>query len=219
MARVNLERRAEIGRERRARTRATILDAARSCYAQPGVQPVTIEMLTQAAGVAKGTFYVHFPDLATLEAELGDEILGALAERHQAALGLVADPLTRIATVVTILLLDLAQRPVQARLVARAIAVLPDFALAVQDRLRNDIVQVRDAGVLQIGSPCLAAHVVVAIVAQAAQLIGAGELEATGIGDLVRAILRSLGCAPQDAARRVETALGHAEAIIRTRLD
>ena len=65
----------------------------------------------------------------------------------------------------------------------------------------------------------VAAYVVVAIVAQAAQLIGAGELEATGIGDLVRAILRSLGCAPQDAARRAETALGHAEAIIRTRLD
>jgi len=213
MARVNLERRAEIGRERRARTRATILDAARICYAEPGSQQVTIEMVTQAAGVAKGTFYVHFTDLAALEAELGDEILNALAGRHQAALGLVPDPLTRIATVVTIFLLDLAQKPVQARLVARAISALPDFAQAVQERLRNDLSQSREVGLLQIGSPCLAAHIVVAMVAQAAQLLGAGALDEVGIRDLVRAILRALGCPPEDAVSRAAEAQGAARAI------
>jgi hypothetical protein len=33
MARVNLERRAEIGLAKRSRTRAAILEAARTCYA------------------------------------------------------------------------------------------------------------------------------------------------------------------------------------------
>jgi len=66
MARVNLARRAEIGSEKRARTRAAILDAARDCYATTTDGSVTVDAVMQAAGLAKGTFYVHFnPSFAT----------------------------------------------------------------------------------------------------------------------------------------------------------
>jgi AcrR family transcriptional regulator len=67
MARVSLERRAAIGEAKRARTRAAILEAARACYADPGTSPATVEAVTQAAGLAKGTFYLHFRDLQALE--------------------------------------------------------------------------------------------------------------------------------------------------------
>lgn len=213
MARVNLERRAEIGREKRARTRALILAAARGCYADPAAPQVTVEVLTRAAGVAKGTFYVHFPDLNTLEAELGDEIIDALAQRHQAVLEIVSDPLTRIATVTMIFLRDLAQAPARARLVSHAVAALPDFAQAVQARLHNDLAEARDAGRLAVGAPGLAAQIVVTMVAQGAQMLGRGALDAAGVPDLVRALLRALGSPPDDAAARTETAIATAEAI------
>ena len=66
MARVNLERRAEIGLAKRNRTRAAILEAARDCYAAPNAAPVTVHAVMQAAELAKGTFYVHFADLGAM---------------------------------------------------------------------------------------------------------------------------------------------------------
>jgi AcrR family transcriptional regulator len=81
MARVNLERRAEIGLAKRNRTRAAILEAARACYAAPKAAPVTVDAVMQAAGLAKGTFYVHFEDLGALEAELGETLTEELDRR------------------------------------------------------------------------------------------------------------------------------------------
>ena len=154
MARVNLERRAAIGEAKRARTRAAILDAARACYAAPGTAPVTVEAVTQAAGLAKGTFYLHFPDLATLEAELGDALIADLSERLEPARLAVGDPLTRMATAVTILLRDLAAEPAQARLAAHAVVAIPEVAKAVQARLRGDLADAQSAGLSRsVGRP------------------------------------------------------------------
>lgn len=214
MARVNLERRAEIGREKRARTRAAILEAARACYAVPGAPQVTIDEVTRAAGVAKGTFYVHFTDLNALEAELGDAIIETLAGLHDAVLTHEADPLTRMATVATIFLRDLAQAPAQARLVTRAIAELPDFAQAVQERLRGDLAEAAAGGQLAPGILDLAPHIVVSLVAEGAQLLGAGRFDSAQLPELLRAILRALGAAPESAAKRVEAAGARADAII-----
>lgn len=211
MARVNLERRAEIGREKRARTRAAILEAARVCYSEPDGTPITIESVTQAAGVAKGTFYVHFTDLAALEADLGDAIIQELADRHESARQAVADPLDRMATAVAIFLRDLAASPAQARLVSRAIVALPDVATAVQGRLRGDLSEAQLAGDLSLDSLDLAVRIVVALVQQAAALSGAGKLGADAIPELIRAILRALGCTPERAAERTRTAIANAD--------
>ena len=128
MARVNLERRAEIGLAKRNRTRAAILDAARACYAAPKAAPVTVDAVMQAAGLAKGTFYVHFADLGALEAELGEALTEELDRRLQPARLAADHPLTRLATALTVLLRDLARSPAQARLVARAATEIPDVA-------------------------------------------------------------------------------------------
>lgn len=211
MARINLERRAAIGEAKRARTRATILEAARACYAAQDMASVTVEAVTQAAGLAKGTFYLHFPDLATLEAELGDALITDLTELLEPARLAVDDPLTRMATAVTIFLRHLAAAPTQARLVARAVVTLPDFAQAVQARLRGDLANAQAAGLLAIGSADLAARIVVGLAEQAAWLFGAGRIDASAIPDIVRAILRAMGCTPDDAAKRADEAARNAD--------
>ena len=74
MARVDLARRAQIGRDRRARTRAELIRAARTLYAARTFDSVTVDDVVSAARVAKGTFYVHFDDLDDLQSIVGRRI-------------------------------------------------------------------------------------------------------------------------------------------------
>jgi AcrR family transcriptional regulator len=212
MARINLERRAAIGEAKRARTRAAILEAARARYTAPTNGAVTVEAVMQAAGLAKGTFYLHFPDLATLEAELGEALIGDLDQRLQPARLAVSDPLSRLATMLTLMLRDLAAAPAQARLAARAVATIPDVARAVQAHLREDLAETHSEDRLAIGSIDLAARIVAAIFEEAARDLGDGRIDATAIPDIVRAVLRAMGCAPKDAAKRADEATRNADA-------
>jgi AcrR family transcriptional regulator len=212
MARVNMERRAEIGREKRARTRAALLDAARDCFSAADGMMVTVDAVTQSAGVAKGTFYLHFNDLSELEAELGDALIAELTERLEPARSSVADPLTRMATGVTVFLGFLATAPDQARLAAHAIATLPNVGRAVQGRLRDDLGKAKAFGLLQVDSVDIAVGMVVALCEQAARMFGSGKIEADAIPEIVRAVLRAVGCAPADAQERADLAARNAEA-------
>ena len=60
LAKIDLRRRAEIGRQRRAKSRAQIVEAARFLFTSRPIAAVTIEDVTRQAQVAKGTFYSHF---------------------------------------------------------------------------------------------------------------------------------------------------------------
>jgi AcrR family transcriptional regulator len=214
MARVNLERRAEIGLAKRTRTRAAILEAARACYAAPKAAPVTVDAVMQAAGLAKGTFYVHFEDLGALEAQLGETLTEELDRRLQPARLTADHPLGRLATAVTVLLRDLARSPAQARLVARA--AIPDIVNAMQAHLRQDLSDAHAAGLLAVSRVELAARIVTALSRQAAQDLADGRIDETALPDIVRAILRAIGCTPRDAAMRADQAARHAEAFSRS---
>lgn len=211
MARVNLERRAEIGLAKRNRTRASILEAARRCYAAPTPAPVTVDAVMQAAGLAKGTFYVHFEDLATLDAELGETLTEELDRRLQPARLAADHPLTRLATAVTVLLRDLARSPARARLVARAAAAIPNVVNAMQAHLRQDLADAHAAGLLAVAPIELAARFVTAINRQAAQDLAEGRIDDTAIPDIVRATLRAIGCAPREAIKHADAAELHAD--------
>ncbi len=212
MAQVNLERRAEIGLAKRSRTRAAILEAARGCYADTTAAPVTVDAVVRAAGLAKGTFYVHFEDLAALEAELGQTLIQELDQRLQPARLAGSDPLTRIATGVTVLLRGLAHTPVQARLVAGAATAMPDVVTAIQRHLHEDLTEAQAAGLLAVGSVELAARVVTALSQQAALDFADGRIDESAVPDIVRAILRAIGCAPREAARHASAGERHAQA-------
>jgi len=222
MARVNLARRAEIGSAKRARTRAAILEAARDCYAAASSGAVTVDAVMQAAGLAKGTFYVHFEDLSALEAELGAVLVEQIDERLQPARLAATDPLTRLATAMTIMLCLLAAmlrllaaQPARARLAARSAARIPGLGEAVYVRLREDLAAAEAAGRLALPSSDLAARIIFAIAVQAAEDLGLGRIDATTIPDIVRATLRAIGCAPADAAARADKASRSADKFAR----
>lgn len=94
----NLQRRKEIGAERRERTRAKLLAAAALVLAEHGEQKATIDDFIQAAGVARGTFYNYYQTrgeiLDDLWAEVGrDPFVGI-----QKACASIKDPAERLVT-------------------------------------------------------------------------------------------------------------------------
>ena len=97
MSRIDLARRAQIGRDRRARTRAELIRAARILYAARTFDSVTVDDVVNAAELAKGTFYVHFDDLDDLQSVLGDELAREFDELLQPRRLSLDDPIERIA--------------------------------------------------------------------------------------------------------------------------
>jgi len=71
---VDLARRAEIAANRRHKTRARLLDAARGLFGRDGGRATRVEDICEAAGIARGTFYNYFPSFDALQGELFEEL-------------------------------------------------------------------------------------------------------------------------------------------------
>lgn len=70
-------------------TRADLVTAARKLFVDTGFADTSVEAVTGAARVSKGTFYSHFPDKKAMFAELYTELLqqvGALCDRTSEAI-------------------------------------------------------------------------------------------------------------------------------------
>ena len=89
---VDLARRAQIGQERRARTRAQLIEAANKLIARQAVESITIDDIVKEAGVAKGTFYVHFEDMHALVVAVADGLIEIFDELLQPQRQSLADP-------------------------------------------------------------------------------------------------------------------------------
>ena len=72
-----------------ARNRRAVLGAARALFAERGVTCVTMEEISQAAGVGKGTLYRRFPNKGILCQALLDE---PTREFQQETMGIVGEP-------------------------------------------------------------------------------------------------------------------------------
>jgi AcrR family transcriptional regulator len=66
------------------------MNAAQRLFLERGVAPTTIEQITAAADVAKGTFYLYFPSKEAICAALGDRFGQQLRARIEAAVGQAA---------------------------------------------------------------------------------------------------------------------------------
>ena len=71
---INLQRRAEIGAERRARTRAAILTAGFEVLGGEHGRAARVEDICAAARIARGTFYYYFPSMEAFFEALSFEL-------------------------------------------------------------------------------------------------------------------------------------------------
>jgi len=69
----------------RAATRARLIEAGQALFAEQGLHGVTTHDVARAAGVAAGTFYLHFSDKHALFRELARRSVDGLLARLEAA--------------------------------------------------------------------------------------------------------------------------------------
>lgn len=67
--------------ERRRRTRSALQEAARSLVLEVGLGGLTVQAIVDRAGVARGTFYVYFPDPEAALGAVLDETFQELVAR------------------------------------------------------------------------------------------------------------------------------------------
>ncbi len=205
MARIDLARRAQIGRDRRARTRAELIRAARTLYAARPFDSVTVDDVVNAAEVAKGTFYVYFADLDDLQSELLREFDDLVHPRRLS----LDDPIERIATGCGAFINQAMRDPVWAVLIVRA-AARPGVARVARRRLNEDIRRAAASGRLHDVAPEIAFEFTIAITVRAMQSAAEGRLKPKHPPLIVAGILRAIGM-PAEEAREIAFRLVRAD--------
>jgi AcrR family transcriptional regulator len=203
MANVDPERRAQIGQEKRAKTRAQLISAANSLFAKRAVESVTVDDIVNEAGVAKGTFYVHFDDLNALTAAVADELVRTFDELLQPQRLSMPDPLMRIAFACNGFFEKALEDPPWAALVARMAWSFPTVGRVARSRLLEDLKLALKGVPQQDSSLGLNLEVVLGIVLQVLAAIGQRRLSSRDRQAAIGSILRAIGA----DGRRVKSTL------------
>ncbi|MFE2423343.1 TetR/AcrR family transcriptional regulator [Streptomyces hokutonensis] len=110
-------------------TRADLVATARKLFVHNGFAGTSVEAITGAALVSKGTFYHHFPDKKAMFAELYTELIqqvGALGDATSEAVRATPDEpaMTAVADLTHVFLRRTIDDPLHRELMAQAPAVL-----------------------------------------------------------------------------------------------
>jgi AcrR family transcriptional regulator len=193
MAKIDLARRAEIGREKRARTRAQIVEAGAMLLAERAPEALTVDAVVEAADVAKGTFYYHFQGIEELAAAVGEKLLKSFDDLLAPARLGMPDPIARMSFAFTEFVEKAIADPRWAQLVVRSAQAPTEFARSVRANLKADLAEARAQGRLTMQDIELAADVGLGILLQVMR----GTLQGRAAPDLVRqaldAALRAIG--------------------------
>ena len=215
MAKVNLQRRAEIGREKSTRTRAQLIAAAHSLFARQAIESITVDDVVKEAGVAKGTFYVHFADLSALTAAAADELVGTFDDLLQPGRLSLGDPVLRIAFACNGFIEKALEEPSWGIVVARMARSVASVGKVARRRLLEDLRRVAKEtpqGPTPI-SPQLGQEIVLGIMLQLLSAFGEGRLSSRDREGATGAILRAMGVSGQ----RVKSTLARMERLTHDR--
>jgi AcrR family transcriptional regulator len=201
MAKIDLARRAEIGRERRARTRAQILQATEILLAERPPDALTVDSIVDAAGVAKGTFYYHFQSIEDLTAAVGAKLAESFEDLLAPARLEKVDPIARISFGLTKFLEKAIAEPLWARLVIQSAQAPTGVRQSIRANLKADLAEAKAQGRLTMPDIELAADIVIGVwlgVARGTLERGAAPNLACEVLD---AVLRALGATQPEAGR------------------
>ena len=193
MAKVDLARRAQIGQEKRARTHAALVTAAKSLFALRSIESVTIDEIVAEAGLAKGTFYTHFDDLDALTAAAADELVAAFDDLMQPARLAIADPLDRIAFGCNAFIEKALEDPGWAQVVTRMARFHPAVGEGTRSRLLEDLRRALKNVAGPAPSPDLALEIVVGLMLQALSAFAEKRVSRDDREPALAALLRALG--------------------------
>lgn len=195
MANINLIRRAEIGREKRVKTRAQLVEAANVLFAGRAVESVTVDDVVQEAGVAKGTFYTHFDSLEALAAAVAEELVQSFDELLQPGRTALTEPALRIAFGCRAFIDKALNDSRWAAVVARMTATNPQSGDNIRRRLLEDLQHLSQ----EAPAAELNVEIVVGIMLHMLRVIGEDRLSSFDPDAVISAILRAIGLSAQRA--------------------
>jgi AcrR family transcriptional regulator len=196
---VNLNRRAEIGRERRARTRGQLVQAAHVLLASRPIASVTVEDVTDLAGTSKGAFYSHFRGLEDLWGAVAAELAEGFEDVVRANRYRLVDPVEGIAAGCASFIEEARRNPNWGMLIANGLWTFPTVAFAARERLKEILQRARRPDRLASFSEEVGFDLVVGVVIQAMRSASEAKLSSADVADLVQGILRALGVNAEDA--------------------
>ena len=193
MAKVDLARRAEIGREKRAKTRALIVEAGALLLAERPPEALTVDAIVEAADVAKGTFYYHFQSISELAAAVGVMLGESFDEVLTPARLELRDPIARLEFAFTQFLQKGISDPAWARLVVQSAQIPTEFGRGVREHLKADLAEAITHERLAVGDVELAADIVMGIWLEVTRGILDRGVRPDLPRDALDAVLRALG--------------------------
>ena len=196
---VNLERRAEIGAERRARSRNAILAAACRLYGIQTGQATRIEDICSAAGVARGTFYNHFADLEQLRHELLDELTREFDRAVHLTFERLNGPLEQISVAVRYYLHAAAKNPEWGWAMVNTGTPGHLFGKTVWENSYSTLKDAMDAGVLRLRDAATGRDILMGTISAATVSILRGTMPETYPEEIAEHILMSFGLTDQAA--------------------
>ncbi|MCG8588964.1 MAG: TetR/AcrR family transcriptional regulator [Proteobacteria bacterium] len=185
---------------RRDRTRARLVAAAREVMALKGLEATTIQDVTDAADVGKGSFYNHFDSKDAIARAAVEEIALHFAESlDRLADDLREDPARVIAIAIRHFLRKACEDPVLGHFVLRT----PD-AVAVIERVvgaypRRDVGRGLETGRFREGGADVLTAILEGAIASVLRGRLAGALGAGADADLVVFVLKGLGIEDEEA--------------------
>lgn len=206
MARIDAARRAEIGVERRAKSRAQLVGAARALISRLPVDAITVADVTDEAGLSKGAFYGHFPDLDALRLAVANELSAELQERIALYRAQTADPFTKIAIGCLNYIERARCEPGWGALAARGIWAFPSVAREARLRLTEDLEAAAATGPRVPIRIEIAFDIILGSVLQAMRSASEGRLADSDAPLLVAGVLRALGLGIDEADATVASA-------------
>lgn len=193
MAKVDLARRAEIGREKRARTREQIVEAGATLLGERSPQALTVDAVVDAAGVAKGTFYYHFQSIDELAAAVGAKLGESFDEMLTPARLEFTNPVERLSFAFTQFLERAISDADWARLVVQSAQSPTEFGRGVRANLKADISEAIAKDRLRVRDVELAADIVIGIWIQVTRGILERGAKPELINQANEAVLRAIG--------------------------
>lgn len=181
--------RQRVGRERRERMRARILQSSFRVFAEKGHENTAIDDVIKAADVARGTFYNHFETIDDLLVATSKWLEDELILSIEAEIGKLKDPVERLATGLRLWLR-----------VARENEVL--CAFIVRNRYRGQLVErqiARDVGTairkgrFNIRNAEAGRDLIIGAAREALTRMMEGPVSRSYLEEVTRAILRGLG--------------------------
>jgi AcrR family transcriptional regulator len=199
MARIDPARRAEIGVERRAKSRAQLVEAARALISRRPVDAITVADVTDEAGLSKGAFYGHFDDLDALRSAVANELATELQERIAFYRARTDDPFTKIAIGCLNYIERARCEPEWGALAARGIWAFPSVAQEARLRLTEDLEAAAATSPRVPIKTEVAFDIILGSVLQAMRSASEGRLGKSDAPLLVAGILRALGLSVAEA--------------------